>query len=299
MVVGHFPLQNKTCVITGGGSGINLAFVKLAVEKHNCRCLIADLKLTPEAENLCKKHPNLIAFTRCDVTKWSDLEALPSQLKVSKKEIDRRKREQHIWIAGAGIFDGSAFFYNDPKDTTSYLSLRINAEHPIKLTRIAMRSACAANRPAVILIVSSLAGICGQYASALYCASKHAVVGFTKSMMQADRDEDVKVVCILPGMVATPLWTGREARREFEQFGYSEEQCLSAEEVAEGMREMIVSEEWEGGSLMGIEKGGGGLRQRLESRQGIDVEGEGMEGWVEHAYEPIRAVLRRERGVKL
>ncbi|KXS98512.1 hypothetical protein AC578_5527 [Pseudocercospora eumusae] len=297
MVVGHFPLQNKTCIITGGGSGINLAFVKLAVETHNCRCLIADLKLTPEAEILYQKHPNLIAFTHCDVTKWSDLTSLPEKLKLLFRDPNL---VAEIWIAGAGIFDGSSFAYDDSvQDQDSYRAIRINAEHPIKLTRIAMRSALGANRPAVVLIVSSFAGVCGQYASAVYCASKHAVVGFTKSMMQADRDEDFKVVCILPGMVSTPLWTGKEARREFEQFAYSEEQCLSPDEVAEGMREMIESEEWEGGSLMGIERGGGGLRQRLESRQAIEIHGKEMEEWAENAYEPIRSVFRRERGVKL
>lgn len=31
MVVGNFPLANKIAVVTGGGSGINLAFVKLAL----------------------------------------------------------------------------------------------------------------------------------------------------------------------------------------------------------------------------------------------------------------------------
>ncbi|KAF7194994.1 Sorbitol dehydrogenase, partial [Pseudocercospora fuligena] len=225
MVVGHFPLQNKTCIITGGGSGIGLAFVKLAALTYNCRCLIADLKLTPEAESLCQIHPNLIAFTHCDVTNWTDLNSLPSQLQTKFKSPNLIA---DIWIAGAGIFDGSSFAYD--QDQSTYRAIRINTEHPIKLTRIAMRSALGANKPAVMLIVSSFAGVYGQYASAIYCASKHAVVGFTKSMMQADRDEDFKVVCILPGMVATPLWTGKEAKREFEQFGYDEGQCLSPEE---------------------------------------------------------------------
>ncbi|KXT11947.1 hypothetical protein AC579_1005 [Pseudocercospora musae] len=291
MVVGHFPLQNKTCIITGGGSGINLAFVKLAALTYNCRCLIADLKLTPEAESLCQIHPNLIAFTHCDVTQWSDLTSLPNKLQT---EFKSPGLIADIWIAGAGIFDGSSFAY-DSQDPC-YRALRINTEHPIKLTRIAMRSALGANKPAVVLIVASLAGIYGQYASAIYCASKHGVVGFTKSMMQADRDENFKVVCILPGMVATPLWTEEGAKR---QFGYEEGQCLAPEEVAEGMREMIESEEWGGGSLMGIERGGDGLRQILESRQAIEISGEEMEGWAETAYEPIRAVFRKERGVKL
>jgi NAD(P)-dependent dehydrogenase (short-subunit alcohol dehydrogenase family) len=59
-------------------------------------------------------------------------------------------------------------------------------EYPIKLTRIAMRSCLKANKPGVVLIVASGAGVTGFYGSPLYCATKHAVVGFTKSMAQAD-----------------------------------------------------------------------------------------------------------------
>ena len=200
MVVGDFPLSGKVAVVTGGGSGINLAFVRLALQA-SAKVLIADLKLLPEAEQVLKESNGTCAFAKCDVSNWSDLNRLPSEVAEAFNGA-----VADVWIAGAGVFEPqwSSFLYDREED--HYKAMQINAEHPIKLTRIAMRSALGADKPAVVLIVASGAGITGQYGAALYCATKHAVVGFTKSMGQADNDENIKIVCILPGMVATPLW---------------------------------------------------------------------------------------------
>jgi NAD(P)-dependent dehydrogenase (short-subunit alcohol dehydrogenase family) len=77
--------------------------------------------------------------------------------------------------------------------------MEINANHPIKMTRLAMRALLGANKKGVVCLVSSGAGLSGFYLASLYCASKAAVVGFAKSMGMADQEEGVKVVCICPG----------------------------------------------------------------------------------------------------
>ena len=77
--------------------------------------------------------------------------------------------------------------------------MEINANHPMKMTRLAVRALLGANKRGVVCLVASGAGLYGLYLSSLYCASKHAVVGFTKSMGLADQEEGVKIVCICPG----------------------------------------------------------------------------------------------------
>jgi len=95
--VGHFPLSGKIAVITGGGSGINLAFARLAVQK-NARVIIADIQLTAEADEFLKYEKNVV-FQKCDVTKWTDLQNL---IKVSEKEFGD---VPDIYVAGAGVFE--------------------------------------------------------------------------------------------------------------------------------------------------------------------------------------------------
>ena len=94
---GDFPLKDKIAVVTGGGSGINLAFVRLAIEA-GAKVLIADLRLTADAEEFIKTAKNVV-FQICDVTKWADLQNL---IKISQEHF---AGVPDIYIAGAGIFE--------------------------------------------------------------------------------------------------------------------------------------------------------------------------------------------------
>ena len=173
-----------------------------------------------------------MVFVKCDVTVWSDLQELTH---VSEREFGD---VPDVWVAGAGIFEpvsyeaprnptllpySSSNLLNPPSlalannllpqltipqptsnfwfdtETAHYTSVDINISHPIKLTRIAIRALLSRNKPGVVLVVSSVAGLIGSYPSALYCATKHALVGFTKSLGPADREEGVKIVCACPG----------------------------------------------------------------------------------------------------
>lgn len=88
----------------------------------------------------------------------------------------------------------------------------INLDHPVKLTRIAMRQLVSENRKGVVCSIASVGGLAGSYNCPLYIATKHGVVGFTKSLKLAEKYEGVKVVTICPGAVDTPLWDAE--RRE-------------------------------------------------------------------------------------
>lgn len=89
-------------------------------------------------------------------------------------------------------------FWDDTEDDR-YRALDINISHVLKLTRIAIRAVLGRDKPGVVLIIASIAGLRSSYAPVMYCTSKHALVGFTKGMAVADDHEGVKVVCICPG----------------------------------------------------------------------------------------------------
>lgn len=78
-------------------AGINLAFTRLAAS-HGAKCIIADLRLTPEASAYIATAPNVI-FTKCDVTQWADLQNL---ITVSKEKFGD---VPDIYVPGAGVFE--------------------------------------------------------------------------------------------------------------------------------------------------------------------------------------------------
>lgn len=124
--------------------------------------------------------------------------------------------------------------------------MRINVDHPIKFTRLAIKALAGAEKQGAVILVASTAGIRANYLCSLYAASKHAIVGFAKSMGQADVDEGVRINCILPGLVSSPLWHDREDQMiDWGKFGGRK--YLETSDIAGLMVKMVESKEYEGG----------------------------------------------------
>ncbi|HKU59881.1 MAG TPA: SDR family NAD(P)-dependent oxidoreductase [Gemmatimonadales bacterium] len=62
-----------------------------------------------------------------------------------------------------------------------------------------------ARRRGTVVNVASLAGRNGFVGGSAYCASKHAVLGFSRALMLEVRKDNVRVVAICPGSVATGM----------------------------------------------------------------------------------------------
>jgi len=196
--VPDFPVEGKIVVVTGGGSGIGFAFAHVCHQK-GARVLIGDLKMVKEVEDYVSSKAD-IAFEHCDVSAWSSLKNLITT------SVRRFGDVPDVYVPCAGIFEPPWSNFWDDGEAEAYKTIQINVNHPIKFTRLAMKALAGAEKQGVICLVASTAGIRGNYLASLYAASKHAIVGFAKSMGEADTEEGVKVVCVLPGMVRSPLW---------------------------------------------------------------------------------------------
>ncbi|MBL8987473.1 MAG: SDR family oxidoreductase [Gemmatimonadetes bacterium] len=77
-----------------------------------------------------------------------------------------------------------------------------------------------------IVNIASLAGKNGVLNAAAYAASKHAVLGFSRSLMLEVRKQGVRVIAICPGSVDTPMMHGQGA------FAPAFDRILQPEDVA-------------------------------------------------------------------
>jgi len=197
-----------------------------------------------------------------------------------------------VYAPVAGVYEPPwSNFWDDEADT--YKTISINVNHPLKLTRLAIRALLGADKKGVVCLVASTAGIRGNYLASLYCSSKHAIVGFTKSMGQADPDEGVRIVCMMPGMVDSPLWRDREDDM-LAQNKFHERAAILPMDVAVVMKKMIESAQYTGGTCV--------LKTPYEER----IVEEGWDKAADKTYDPsprpaadlsrIRTVLDRERG---
>ncbi|KAF1815478.1 NAD(P)-binding protein [Eremomyces bilateralis CBS 781.70] len=284
MQVGDFPIKDKVVVVTGGGSGICFEFVKKAIEA-GAKVLIADLKLTTQAQTwfneVQDKRP--VAFATCDVTKWSDLREL---VDASRKHFNA---VPDVWVPGAGVFEPKWSNFWDDLETERYQEVDINVNHPIKLTRIAMQALAEADKKGVVLSVASIAGLSGTYSSALYVATKHAVVGFTRSMALADKYEGIKIVTICPGVVKTPLWTDRDDYMK--QFGISDKLSLTPEYIADTMMDIIQQGRYPGGTVLEVRLEGTRVIHEWNNPVPESLKAEIPKEFIEHNIAPMRAIM--------
>lgn len=94
-------VNGKTALVTGAGSGICTAFTKLLLE-NNCNVVIADLALTPEAEEVVDRKIEVgvarAVFKKTDVVDWVQLQAVFDFAIEEFGHLD-------IVCPGAGIFE--------------------------------------------------------------------------------------------------------------------------------------------------------------------------------------------------
>lgn len=77
-----------------------------------------------------------------------------------------------------------------------------------------------------IVNIASLAGRNGFEGGTAYCTSKHAVLGFSKALMLEVRKQNVRVVAVCPGSVATPFMDKQARERP------NRDRVLTADDVA-------------------------------------------------------------------
>ena len=83
-----------------------------------------------------------------------------------------------------------------------------------------------------IINIVSLAGKNGFLGGTMYGATKHAVLGFTKSLMLEVREYNVRVAAVCPGSVATEFGTGNNLKKDVEK-------VLSSDDVAHAVLAII------------------------------------------------------------
>ncbi|OAL32746.1 hypothetical protein AYO22_00220 [Fonsecaea multimorphosa] len=245
-------VAGKAALVTGAGSGINLAFARLLLSR-SCNVVFADLSLRPEARELVSAHQGRTTaqaiFQKTDVSSWKDLSDTYEMTKDRFGRVD-------IVCPGAGVFEPpwSSFWRPPGTDpgvvdnvtTNGYKSLDINLSHPIRLTQLAIMDQLQELKATkgegshpprrTVIHVSSVNGQVAPLWTPLYNTAKHALNGFVRTMAPLEARLGIRVAAVAPGLVKTPLWTtDAEKRGPLSQ----DPAWVTAEEVAQVMLNMI------------------------------------------------------------
>jgi len=94
---------------------------------------------------------------------------------------------------------------------------------------LGVRRLAGVMRSGSIVVTASLAGLVGMQSDPIYSLTKHALIGFVRSV--APQLDPVRIAAVCPGIADTPM-IHEELRTAFEATGFP---LLTAEEVAEGV----------------------------------------------------------------
>ncbi len=144
-----------------------------------------------------------------------------------------------ILVNNAGIAHSAPLIRTDLGDWNRLLA--VNATGTFLCTRAFLPGMIERGWGRVVN-VASVAGLAGARYIAAYAASKHAVIGLTRSAAAEVAERGVTVNAICPGYVDTPMTT-ESLRRIAEKTGRSEAEALDAILAGTPQRRLIEPDE--------------------------------------------------------
>ena len=187
-------LNEKVAVITGGSSGIGKATVELFI-KEGAHVVFGDI-LDQEGKNIAEKLGEKASYIHTNVRYESDIKAL-LDLAVNKYgRID-------ILYNNAG-FSGALGLVENISTDAFAVSMEIlfrSVFLGIKLVAPIMKQQGSGS----IISTSSVAGIHAEGLH-VYSSAKAAIIQFTRSVSKELGEYGIRVNCICPGVIATPIF---------------------------------------------------------------------------------------------
>lgn len=135
-------------------------------------------------------------LVECDVTDAAQVDSMVKQTIDEFGQID-------VLANNAGIITVAPTEEMDEAEWDSVMD--VNVKGPFLCSKAAIPHLRQSHGS--IINTASIAGSIGAAGLGHYCASKHAVIGFTKTLALELAEDDVTANAICPGIVDTPMWS--------------------------------------------------------------------------------------------
>jgi NAD(P)-dependent dehydrogenase (short-subunit alcohol dehydrogenase family) len=188
-----FRLDGKRALVTGGGRGIGLAAASALAQAGAEVTLAArtGAGIDAAAQAIAARGDKAVALP-LDVT---DLDAVHRTI-AAAEPFD-------VLVNNAGTNRPAALMEVKVEDFDAIFALNVRAA--FFMAQAVARRLIAAERPGSIINISSQMGHVGAARRTVYCASKHAMEGFTKAMAIELAPHNIRVNSLGPTFLETPM----------------------------------------------------------------------------------------------
>lgn len=226
-------LRDRVVVVTGGGSGIGAAMCRRFAAESPRAIVVADLdaaaasRVADEVMGIARDHDGSVAVIprALDVGDEAQLGALVAETHLGHGAVD-------LFCSNAGIATGMGV---EADDATWEHIWHVNVMAHVYATR-ALLPMWLERGDGHLLVTASAAGLLTNLGDAPYSVTKHAAVALAEWLSVTYGDRGVRVACLCPQGVRTPLLlgsTGGSADGALAAEVVKAQRVIEPEEVAE------------------------------------------------------------------
>ncbi|MFG6116125.1 SDR family NAD(P)-dependent oxidoreductase [Halobacillus sp. MO56] len=244
--------MSKVAIITGGGSGLGQSTaLRLAEEGVNIVVVDIDEEGGNETVEMVKKSGVEAIFIKADVSKADEVKNYVDQTVEKFGTID-------YFFNNAGISGSGAYYLETDIDEIEKI-VGINLMGALYGVRY-VAEVMVKNGGGAIVNTASSAGVIGQDTVVTYSATKHGIVGITKSLVAEYAKDGLRVNAVAPGPTETPMvksyFDANPKMKESAEQGIPQKRLGTPEEVAELVKFLLTSKaEYINGEVIRIDGG--------------------------------------------